>query len=34
MTITRCSSPEISPYKDPNDLEHFRRHLREAGLPE
>jgi adenylate cyclase len=33
MTITRCTSPEFSPYKEPNDLEHLRRNLHEAGLP-
>jgi adenylate cyclase len=33
MTIARCTSPEFSPYKDPDDLEHFRRNVREAGLP-
>jgi len=33
-TVTRQSSPEMAPYKNPSDLEHFRENLRRAGLPE
>lgn len=33
-TVTRQSSPEMAPYKNSSDLEHFRENLRRAGLPE
>lgn len=33
-TIARRTSPEIAPYKNPRDLEHFRANLRMAGLRE
>jgi adenylate cyclase len=33
-TLTRWTSAELAPYKDPKDLEHFRDGLRKAGLPD
>ena len=33
-TLARWTSAELAPYKNPVDLEHFREHLRKAGLPE
>jgi len=33
-SIARWSSPEMAPYRKAEDREHFREHLRRAGLPE
>jgi adenylate cyclase len=33
-TIERCTSPEMAPYKNQSDLEHYRDRLRQAGLPD
>ena len=33
-TIERWTSPEMAPYKDPDDAEHFRECLHRAGLPD
>lgn len=34
VTLQRCTSPDMAPYKDPKDREHFRENLRKAGLPD
>ncbi|MET1027988.1 MAG: adenylate/guanylate cyclase domain-containing protein [Dongiaceae bacterium] len=33
-TLDQWTGPERAPYKEPRDLEHFRDHLRKAGLPQ
>ena len=32
-TLQKWTDIKMAPYKDPKDLEHFRGHLRKAGLP-
>jgi TolB-like protein len=32
-TLSRWANAEMAPYKDPQDLEHFRDNLRKSGLP-
>lgn len=34
VTVGKVTSPEMAPYKNDADLARFRKHLREAGLPE
>lgn len=34
VTLQWWTSPEVTPYKDPRDLEHYRDGLRKAKLPE
>jgi TolB-like protein len=34
VTLQWWTSPEVAPYKDPRDLEHYRDGLRKAGLSE
>lgn len=33
-TIVSRTGPQMTPYKNPGDLEHFRENLRKAGLRE
>lgn len=33
-TIANRTTPEMAPYKNPEDLEHFCKKLRKAGLPD
>ncbi len=33
-TLQKVTSPEMAPYKDQKDLEHFRENLRKAEMPE
>lgn len=33
-TVEKWTKPNMAPYRNSEDLEHFRHHLRQAGLPE
>jgi adenylate cyclase len=33
-TISKVTSPEMAPYRNESDLQKFKEHLRQAGLPE